>query len=63
MMKIMSKRERIVGMKSIFSSPFVSSQRPKIELAAANTEQREFKVVVMPALAIEIVPYQIIIIN
>ena len=47
--KIMSKRERIVGMKSMFSAPFVSSQRPNTLLAAASTEQREFKVVVMPA--------------
>lgn len=49
MMKIMSKRDKIVGMKSILSSPFVSSQRPNTELAAASTEQREFRVVVMPA--------------
>uniref|UniRef100_A0AAG5CRG8 Uncharacterized protein n=1 Tax=Anopheles atroparvus TaxID=41427 RepID=A0AAG5CRG8_ANOAO len=54
-MKIMSKRDRIVGIKSMFSSPFVSSHRPKMELAAASTEQREFSVVVMPAFAIEIV--------
>jgi len=39
----------MVGMKSIFSSPFMSSQRPKTELAAAKTEQREFSVVVIPA--------------
>ena len=45
----MSKRERMVGMKSMFSSPFVSSQRPNTELAAASTEQRELSVVVMPA--------------
>lgn len=49
MMKIMSKRDRMVGMKSMLSSPFVSSQRPNTELAAASTEQREFRVVVMPA--------------
>lgn len=47
--KIMSKRDKMVGMKSMFSSAFVSSQRPKTLLAAARTEQREFKVVVMPA--------------
>lgn len=49
MMKIMSKRDKIVGMKSMLSSPFVSSQRPNTELAAARTEQRELRVVVMPA--------------
>lgn len=49
MMKIMSKRDKMVGMKSMLSSPFVSSQRPNTELAAASTEQREFRVVVMPA--------------
>lgn len=49
MMKIMSKRDKMVGMKSMLSSPFVSSQRPNTELAAARTEQREFRVVVMPA--------------
>jgi hypothetical protein len=48
-MKIMSKRDKMVGMKSMLSSPFVSSQRPNTELAAAKTEQREFKVVVIPA--------------
>lgn len=46
---IMSKRERMVGMKSIFSSPFVSSQRPYTLFAAASTEHLEFKVVVIPA--------------
>lgn len=51
MMKIMSKRDKMVGMKSMLSSPFVSSQRPNTELAAASTEQREFRVVVMPAWA------------
>lgn len=49
MMKIMSKRDRMVGMKSMLSSPLVSSQRPYTELAAASTEQREFRVVVIPA--------------
>jgi hypothetical protein len=33
----------------------VSSQRPKTELAAARTEVRELRVVVMPALATEMV--------
>ncbi|KAH3844685.1 hypothetical protein DPMN_086946 [Dreissena polymorpha] len=47
--KIMSKRDRMVGMKSIFSSPFMSSQRPYTLLAAASTEHLEFKVVVIPA--------------
>uniref|UniRef100_A0A224Y107 Putative conserved secreted protein n=1 Tax=Panstrongylus lignarius TaxID=156445 RepID=A0A224Y107_9HEMI len=54
-MNIMSNLESIVGMKSIFSSPLVSSHRPNTEFAAANTEQREFSVVVSPALAMEIV--------
>ena len=49
MMKIMSKRDKMVGMKSMLSSPLESSQRPNTELAAARTEQREFRVVVMPA--------------
>lgn len=49
MMKIMSNRDRMVGMKSMLSSPLVSSQRPNTELAAARTEQRELSVVVMPA--------------
>lgn len=48
-MKIMSKRDKMVGMKSMLSSPFVSSQRPNTELAAARTEQRELRVVVIPA--------------
>lgn len=48
-MKIMSNRDRMVGIKSMFSSPLVSSQRPKTELAAASTEQRELSVVVIPA--------------
>jgi hypothetical protein len=47
--------DKIVGMKSMFSSALVSSHRPKTELAAASTEQREFSVVVMPAFAIEMV--------
>lgn len=33
----------------MFSSPLLSSHRPKTEFAAANTAQREFKVVVIPA--------------
>lgn len=45
----MSNLDRIVGMKSILSSALVSSHRPNTELAAASTEQREFRVVVMPA--------------
>lgn len=48
-MKIMSNRDRMVGMKSMLSSALVSSQRPNTELAAASTEQREFSVVVIPA--------------
>uniref|UniRef100_V9IAW1 Uncharacterized protein n=1 Tax=Apis cerana TaxID=7461 RepID=V9IAW1_APICE len=54
-MNIISKRDKIVGIKSIFSSPFISSQRPNIEFAAAKTEQRVFNVVVIPAFAIDIV--------
>lgn len=49
MMKIMSKRDNMVGMKSMLSSPLVSSHLPNTELAAASTEHREFRVVVMPA--------------
>ncbi|EZA54967.1 hypothetical protein X777_04430, partial [Ooceraea biroi] len=54
-MNIVSKRDSIVGMKSMFSSPLMSSHRPKTELAAASTEHLVFRVVVMPAFAIEIV--------
>lgn len=49
-MKIMSKRDKMVGMKSMFSSALVSSQRPKTLLAAASTEHLELRVVVIPAL-------------
>lgn len=55
MFNVKSNLDKIVGMKSMFSSAFVSSQRPKTELAAARTEHLEFKVVVMPAFAMEIV--------
>lgn len=55
MMKIMSNRDKMVGKKSMLASPLVSSQRPNTELAAARTEQRELRVVVMPALAMEMV--------
>lgn len=48
-MNIMSNLDKIVGMKSMFCSPLVSSHLPYTELAAANTEQREFRVVVIPA--------------
>uniref|UniRef100_A0A6B0UTH6 Putative secreted protein n=1 Tax=Ixodes ricinus TaxID=34613 RepID=A0A6B0UTH6_IXORI len=54
-MKIMSKRDKMVGMKSMFSSALVSSQRPKTLLAAASTEHLELRVVVIPALAMEMV--------
>ena len=40
--------DKMVGMKSMFSSPFVSSHLPKIELAAANTEHLVLSVVVIP---------------
>lgn len=53
MIKIMSNRDKMVGMKSMLSSPFVSSQRPNTEFAAASTEQREFRVVVIPALRLQ----------
>jgi hypothetical protein len=53
MIKIVSKRDKIVGIKSMFSSALVSSHLPNMELAAAKTEQRELSVVVMPALAID----------
>jgi len=55
MINIVSNLERMVGIKSMFSSALVSSQRPKTEFAAASTEHLEFSVVVIPALAIEIV--------
>ena len=55
MMKIMSKRERMVGRKSMLASPLLSSQRPNTEFAAARTEQRELRVVVIPAFAMEMV--------
>ena len=55
MFNVKSNLDKIVGMKSMFSSAFVSSQRPKTELSAARTEHLEFKVVVMPAFAMEIV--------
>ena len=48
-MKMVSKRDKMVGIKSIFSSPLLSSQRPNTELAAANTAHRELSVVVIPA--------------
>ena len=54
-MKIMSKRDKMVGINSMLLSPRESSHRPKTLLAAARTEHREFSVVVMPALAIEMV--------
>ena len=55
-MKIMSKRDRMVVWKSMFSPGVLrSSYRPKIGFAAASTEVRAFRIVVMPALAIEMV--------
>lgn len=39
----------------MFSSPFVSSQRPKTEFAAAKMEHLEFNVVVIPACEIMII--------
>ena len=53
--KVGSYLERIVGMKSMFSSALVSSHLPNTELAAARTEHLLLRVVVMPALAIEMV--------
>mmetsp|Transcript_29811 Transcript_29811/g.78209 ORF Transcript_29811/g.78209 Transcript_29811/m.78209 type:complete len:247 (-) Transcript_29811:1274-2014(-) len=55
-MKMRSNRDRMVDWNSMFSSAsLVSSHRPKAELAAAMTEVRELSVVVIPALAIEMV--------
>ena len=52
----MSKRERMVVWKSMFSpGDFMSSYRPKTGLAAARTLVRLLRTVVMPALAIEMV--------
>lgn len=48
-MKIISNRDKIVGMKSMFASALLSSQRPKTLFAAANTAHLELRVVVMPA--------------
>ena len=56
MRKIRSNRDRIVVWKSMFSAAERrSSKLPKTGLAAARTEQREFNMVVIPALAMEIV--------
>lgn len=47
--KIRSNLDKMVVSKSIFSSAFLrSSYRPKVGLAAAKTDVREFKTVVMP---------------
>jgi hypothetical protein len=55
-MKIVSNLERIDDWKSIYSAAcFKSSYLPNIGLAAASTEVLEFRIVVIPALAIEIV--------
>ena len=48
-MYIISNLESIVGIKSIFSAPLVSSHLPYILLAAANTEHLVLRVVVKPA--------------
>jgi hypothetical protein len=59
-MKIQSNRDRIVVYNSIYSyTDLDSSYRPKMGLAAARMEHREFNLVVMPAFAIEIVYYSI----
>jgi hypothetical protein len=59
-MKIASKRERIELWKSIYSAAcFKSSYLPKRGFAAARTEALELRIVVIPALAIEIVYYSI----
>mmetsp|Transcript_19716 Transcript_19716/g.45707 ORF Transcript_19716/g.45707 Transcript_19716/m.45707 type:complete len:229 (-) Transcript_19716:926-1612(-) len=56
MMKIMSNRDKIVVWKSMLSTAlFMSSYLPNVGLAAASTEVRVLRTVVMPALAIEIV--------
>jgi hypothetical protein len=55
-MKIESNLERIELWKSICSAAcFKSSYLPKSGFAAANTEVLEFKIVVIPAFAIDIV--------
>ena len=52
----MSNRERIVGSKSMLSAADrLSSYLPNTGLAAASTAAREFKMVVIPAFATEIV--------
>merc|ERR1719481_736067 len=58
-MNIVSNLDKMVGMKSMFSSALESSHRPKMELAAARTEHLELRVVVIPALAMEMVCCQL----
>jgi hypothetical protein len=54
--KIASNLDKIELWKSIYSAAcFKSSYLPKTGLAAANTEVLEFRIVTIPAFAIEIV--------
>lgn len=55
-MKMLSNLDRIELWNSIYSAAcFRSSYLPKTGLAAANTDVLEFRIVVIPAFAIEIV--------
>jgi hypothetical protein len=55
-MKMQSNLDKMELWKSIYSAAcFKSSYLPKTGLAAAKTDVLEFKIVVIPALAIEIV--------
>jgi hypothetical protein len=58
--KIQSNLDKILLWKSICSAAcFKSSYLPNTGLAAASTDVLEFRIVVMPALAIEMVYYSI----
>jgi hypothetical protein len=59
-MKIVSNLDKIELWKSICSAACLrSSYLPKTGFAAAKTEVLEFKIVVIPALAMDIVYYSI----
>ena len=59
-MKMQSNLDKIEDWNSIYSAAcFKSSYLPKTGFAAANTLVLLFKMVVMPALAIEMVYYSI----
>ena len=57
------KTDIVKDVRFLTSSPLVSSQRPKTELAAANTEHLEFNVVVIPAYKSYVLKKDIIAIN